>query len=150
MGEQVNKTNFLGIYGWTHLCVLTHDNVKAAFQKTGVWPFNPGVISKEMITPSKETSCEGHLPIAPSTPVWVLAKMLQLTQSQRSQMIERRQRSLKMEMLWEWRAVRMRMTWRKKRVKMVRAVEMGIKVQMMPQPSEMPWRSYKKGHLPVL
>ena len=50
--------------------------MKAAFQKTGVWPFNPGVISKEMIALSKETSCEGHLPIAPSTPVWILAKML--------------------------------------------------------------------------
>lgn len=76
MGEQVNKTNFLGIYGRAHLCALTPDNVRAAFRKTGVWPFNPGVVLKEMLAPSKETSCEAHLPVAPSTPVRIIAKML--------------------------------------------------------------------------
>lgn len=30
-GEQINKTNFLGIYGRAHLRALTRDNVKAAF-----------------------------------------------------------------------------------------------------------------------
>ena len=30
-----------------------------------------------MMAPAKETSCEGHLPIVPATPVWVVAKLLQ-------------------------------------------------------------------------
>lgn len=29
-----------------------------------------------MIAPSKETSCKAHLPVAPSTLVWAIAKML--------------------------------------------------------------------------
>lgn len=75
-GEQINKTNFLGIYGHAHLRALTPGNIKAAFRKTGVWPFNPSVVSEAMIAPSKETSCEAYLPVAPSSPVLVLAKML--------------------------------------------------------------------------
>ena len=68
-GQKISKTNFLAIYGHALLCTLTAKNIKAAFRKTGVWPFNPNVISTKMMAPSKETSCEGHLPIVPTTPV---------------------------------------------------------------------------------
>ena len=76
-GQKISKMNFLAIYGLAHLCTLTAKNIKAAFQKAGVWPFNPNVISTEMMVPSKETSCKGHLPIVPTTPVQVVVKMLQ-------------------------------------------------------------------------
>ena len=68
-GQKISKMNFLAIYGRAHLRTLTAENIKAAFRKTGVWPFNPNVISTEMMAPSKETFREGHLPIVPATPV---------------------------------------------------------------------------------
>ena len=73
----MDKNNFLAIYGRAHVRALTPDNIKAAFKKTGVWPFNPDVVTEEMLTPSRETSCEAHLPLPPDDPaVNVLATML--------------------------------------------------------------------------
>lgn len=76
-GEKFSKTNFLGIYGRAHLRALQPETIKASFRKTGVWPFDPTVITEAMMAPSKETSCEGFLPIVPATPVRVIAKLLQ-------------------------------------------------------------------------
>jgi hypothetical protein len=59
----MDKNNFLAIYGKAHVRALTADNIKSAFKKTGVWPFNPNVVTEEMLAPSKETSCEVKLPI---------------------------------------------------------------------------------------
>ena len=73
----MDKNNFLVIYGRAHVRALTPDNIKAAFKKTGVWPFNPDVVTEEMLAPSRETSCEAHLPLPPDDPaVNVLATML--------------------------------------------------------------------------
>ena len=73
----MDKNNFLAIYGRAHVRALTPDNIKAAFKKTGVWPFNPDVVTKEMLAPSRETSCEAHLPLPPDDPaVNVLVTML--------------------------------------------------------------------------
>ena len=76
-GEKFSKTNFLGIYGRAHFCALIPENIKALFHKTGVWPFNPGVITVEMMAPSKETLCEGYLLIILAMPVCIIAKLLQ-------------------------------------------------------------------------
>ena len=74
----MDKNNFLAIYGRAHVRALTVDNIKAAFKKTGVWPFNPNVVTKEMLAPSKETSCEAKLPIPPDDPtVNIIATMFQ-------------------------------------------------------------------------
>ncbi|KZP13127.1 DDE-domain-containing protein, partial [Athelia psychrophila] len=67
--EKISKKNFLTVYGRAHLRALTADNVKAAFRKTGVWPYDRAVVTAEMMAPSKETSCEGSLPVVPPTPV---------------------------------------------------------------------------------
>jgi hypothetical protein len=73
----MDKNNFLAIYGRAHVRALTPDNIKAAFKKTGVWPFNPDVVTEEMLAPSRETSCEAHLPLPLDDPaVNVLATML--------------------------------------------------------------------------
>ena len=61
-GATIDKTTFLAIYGQAHVHALTSENIKSAFKKTGVWPFNPHVMTEEMLAPSKETS-EAHLPI---------------------------------------------------------------------------------------
>jgi hypothetical protein len=74
----MDKNNFLAIYGRAHVRALTVDNIKAAFKKTGVWPFNPNVVTEEMLAPSKETSCEAKLPIPPDDPtVNIIATMFQ-------------------------------------------------------------------------
>ena len=75
--EKMSKTNFIGIYGRAHEWALTPENIKSSFQATGVWPLDPSVITPAMMAVSKETSCEAHLPIAPTKPVQVIAKRLQ-------------------------------------------------------------------------
>lgn len=75
-GEKLKKSNFLGIYGRAHLSALTPENIKSAFRKTGVWPLDWNVITEDMMAPSKETSCEGHLPLMPATPVRLVATVL--------------------------------------------------------------------------
>jgi hypothetical protein len=75
-GRAVDKTNFLEIYAQAHNLALTPENIKAAFRKTGVWPFDPSVITPEMMAPSKETSSESHMPVPPPEPVKILATML--------------------------------------------------------------------------
>jgi hypothetical protein len=56
---------------------LTLEIIKSAFHKTGLWPFNRDVISKEDMAPSMETLCEGHLPAATAPEVAMLAKLMQ-------------------------------------------------------------------------
>lgn len=75
--EKISKENFLTVYGLAHLRALTPEMIKAAFRKTGVWPFDPSVVTPSMMAPSKETLCEGQLPVPPATPVRAVAKLLE-------------------------------------------------------------------------
>ena len=68
MGQAMDKSNFLQIYGRAHIRALTVENIKQSFKKTGVWPFNPKVITDEMLAPSKQTAVKGHLPIPADDP----------------------------------------------------------------------------------
>lgn len=76
-GEKISKKNFLEIYGNAHLKALTPRTIKSAFRATGVWPFNADIIQPDAMAPSKETSCESYLPVAPATPVRVVVELLQ-------------------------------------------------------------------------
>ncbi|KAF9440516.1 hypothetical protein P691DRAFT_793341 [Macrolepiota fuliginosa MF-IS2] len=75
--QGLDVTNFLKIYGKAHLAALTCENIKATFQKAGVWPFNPAVVTKETLAPSKPTSQQSNLPIAPPTPLRIITNLLQ-------------------------------------------------------------------------
>ena len=75
-GGEVTKEIFLKIYGVAHIRTLTPELIQKAFEKTGVFPFNPKVVSPEMMAPSKETSLEGPLPLIPPTPVRTAATSL--------------------------------------------------------------------------
>ncbi|KIM74511.1 hypothetical protein PILCRDRAFT_14402 [Piloderma croceum F 1598] len=55
---------------------MNPDTIHAAFQKTGIWPLDPNVITEVMMAPSKEMSHEGYLPIEPASPVKAVAKLL--------------------------------------------------------------------------
>ncbi|KAG2361618.1 hypothetical protein BDR07DRAFT_1377102 [Suillus spraguei] len=52
------------------------ETIHAAFAKTGVWPFNPDMVTKDMMAPSLVTSSIGHLPISQPSPVKVLATII--------------------------------------------------------------------------
>lgn len=56
---------------------LTPELVKTAFRKTGISPFNPDVVSKDKMAPSKESSQEGHLPAIVAPEIVMLAKLMQ-------------------------------------------------------------------------
>jgi hypothetical protein len=74
--QPVTKENFLAIYGAAHDCALTVETIKAAFRKTGLWPFNREVITEAMMAPSLETLVHSHLPVALSTPACVMTDLL--------------------------------------------------------------------------
>ena len=47
-GVAMDKNNFLEAYGKAHVCALSPANIKAAFKKTGIWPFNPDVVTEDV------------------------------------------------------------------------------------------------------
>lgn len=53
--KMISKENFLLVYSHAHQQALKPDLIAAAFRKTGVWPFNPNVVTEEMMAPSYET-----------------------------------------------------------------------------------------------
>jgi len=75
-GKAIDKSNFNMVYAKAYTRALTPENIKSAFRKTGIVPFNPDVITPAMMAPSKETSCEAHLPVESSEGVKAIAKML--------------------------------------------------------------------------
>lgn len=75
-GEMVTKENFLAVYGAAHIRALTPALIEAVFRKTGVWPYDPTVITKEMLAPSLKSSNQVSLPIIPPTPVRVVTKLM--------------------------------------------------------------------------
>jgi len=78
-GQPIDKNNFLRILSEAYVFALTPENVKTAFRKTGIVPFNPSVITADMLATSKETSTEAHLPVTNKTasePIQIIADML--------------------------------------------------------------------------
>ncbi|KAF9224585.1 DDE-domain-containing protein [Gyrodon lividus] len=65
--QKAMKVNFISIYGCAHHAILIPENIFSAFKATGVWPFNPKVVTAEMMAPSLETSsqnqCHCHRPV---------------------------------------------------------------------------------------
>lgn len=55
-GRKLSKENFLAVYGAAHIQALIPEIIASAFRKTGVWPFNPKVVTGEMMAPSLESS----------------------------------------------------------------------------------------------
>ena len=68
-GPAVTKLNFLAIYAKAHTCTFTESNIWAAFAKTGVVPYNPDVVSMQMMAPSLRTSTTSLLPLGLASPL---------------------------------------------------------------------------------
>jgi len=65
----VTKLNFLAVYTKAHVRAFTENNIRAAFAKTGIVPYNPNVVTVEMMAPSLETSTTSLLPLGLASPV---------------------------------------------------------------------------------
>ena len=50
--QDITKENFLAIYRRAHLDALTPDNILSAFHKTGIYPYDPSVVTQAMLAPS--------------------------------------------------------------------------------------------------
>jgi hypothetical protein len=68
-GPVVSKLNFLSVYARAHARAFTTANILAAFSKTGIVPFNPDVMTEEMMAPSLETSISSLLPLTLGSPI---------------------------------------------------------------------------------
>ena len=60
----MSKENFLHVYAAAHIRAFTPENIKASFRKTGLVPFNPDIITAEMMAPSLESLSAGVMPLA--------------------------------------------------------------------------------------
>ena len=81
-GKSVTKDNFIKVYSSAHLHAFTEANILAAFRKTGIYPFNPLVITKVQMAPSTMDSINAAdaMPIQLTTPV---KKVMQLFHDER-------------------------------------------------------------------
>lgn len=74
----MSKTNFLEVYGRAHVRVMTPENIRTAWRKTGIWPFNPDIVTPEVMAPSRESSWQVHMPLPQPTPVRVMANLIRV------------------------------------------------------------------------
>ncbi|KIK02647.1 hypothetical protein K443DRAFT_36323, partial [Laccaria amethystina LaAM-08-1] len=65
----VSKPDFLYLFGTAYNESFTEATVKAAFQVTGVYPFNKNAISAKQMKPSTTLSVKGEFPLPQPSPV---------------------------------------------------------------------------------
>ncbi|KIJ52065.1 hypothetical protein M422DRAFT_157164, partial [Sphaerobolus stellatus SS14] len=56
----INKSEFAGVFGIAFAEAFTPDTVKAAFEKTGIYPFNPNIITANQMKPSEPHSTQSY------------------------------------------------------------------------------------------
>jgi hypothetical protein len=59
----------MAVYAKAHTHTFTEANIRAAFAKTEIVPYNPNVVMTDMMAPSFTTSTTSHLPLGLATPV---------------------------------------------------------------------------------
>ena len=74
--EKIGKNNFFGIYGAVHTTSLTPSNIKSAWRKAGIVPFNLDVVSHDMLAPSLPSSTLAIFPIDQPSPVKKLHRIM--------------------------------------------------------------------------
>jgi hypothetical protein len=79
----ITKANFVAIYTSAHQKALMPDNIRAAFKKTGAWPFNPEVVTKDMMAPSLKTSAIAQLLLPQASPVRAISGAIRQYQIER-------------------------------------------------------------------
>ncbi|KAJ3490068.1 hypothetical protein NLJ89_g11469 [Agrocybe chaxingu] len=64
----VNKEDFLAVWGQAYLKAFTPENIRSAFEATGIHPFNPNVITPQQMKPSEATSTRATFPLTQTSP----------------------------------------------------------------------------------
>jgi hypothetical protein len=67
--RNVTKGDFTKVFGRAYVRSFTPESVKAAFEITGVHPYNPNVIQDKQTKPSLTTSTKGPFPLPQASPV---------------------------------------------------------------------------------
>lgn len=75
-GQKVTKDTFLTIYAQAHLRALSEANIKSAFAKTGAWPFNPHMITTDMMAPSLESSITHTSLLQQTSPIRAVSRLI--------------------------------------------------------------------------
>ncbi|KAF9225913.1 hypothetical protein BS17DRAFT_870757, partial [Gyrodon lividus] len=83
MRQKVMKANFISIYSKAHQKAITLEIIRTAFRVTRVWPFNPEVVTVDMMALSFETSAVAHLPLPQSSPVHAISSAIYQYQRER-------------------------------------------------------------------
>lgn len=68
-GQPVKKADFAAVFGKAFLKAFTAETVSAAFRATGIYPYDPNVITEAQMQPSLATSTKASFPLPQSTPV---------------------------------------------------------------------------------
>jgi len=69
----VNKEDFGKVWGGTLTSAFTGENICSAFKKTGIWPYNPDMITLEQMKLAEVTSTQSTFPLPQSSPVICIA-----------------------------------------------------------------------------
>ncbi|KIJ39553.1 hypothetical protein M422DRAFT_49561 [Sphaerobolus stellatus SS14] len=65
----VNKTDFAGVFRRAFQTAFIPETVKAAFEATGLVPYNPNIITQGQMKPSQVTSTRGYFPMPQPSPI---------------------------------------------------------------------------------
>jgi hypothetical protein len=82
-GPAVTKLNFMAVYTKAHTCTFTESNIQAAFAKTGVVPYNPDVVTTQMMAPSLMTLTTSLLPLGLASPVHEVVDLISCHNTQK-------------------------------------------------------------------
>ncbi|GBE85902.1 DDE-domain-containing protein [Sparassis crispa] len=61
--SRVMKADFAGVFGRAFLRAFTEETVRAAFEATGIWPFNPDAVAEKHTKPSLATFTKSGFPL---------------------------------------------------------------------------------------
>ena len=70
----VTKADFTSLFGQAYHRAFTKDTIEAAFQVTGVHPFNHTIITEKQMKPNEAMSTKGSFAVAYTSPVCAIMK----------------------------------------------------------------------------
>ncbi|KAF5360338.1 hypothetical protein D9756_005089 [Leucocoprinus leucothites] len=73
-GHDVTKADFTGLFSQAFNKSFNCDTVQAAFKATGVYPYDPNVITEEKMKPSLPSFSKGSFPLPQPSPVKAILK----------------------------------------------------------------------------
>jgi DDE superfamily endonuclease len=82
-GTTVTKLNFMTVYAKAHVHAFTESNIRAAFAKTGIVPYNPDIVTTATMAPSLKTSTTSLLPLGLASPVHEVVDLISQHKAQK-------------------------------------------------------------------